>query len=66
MTDISSEYEWISNQNLKQFRGKWIAVFNKKIISSGKYANEVAKKAREQIKETPFLIKVPLEGYISV
>jgi len=66
MTDINAEYEWISNQNLKQFRGKWIAVFNKKIISSGKYANEVAKKAKKQIKETPFLIKVPLEGYISV
>ena len=66
MTDINAEYEWISNQNLKQFRGKWIAVFNKKIISSGKYANEVAKKAKEQIKETPFLIKVPLEGYISI
>ena len=66
MTNINAEYEWISNQNLKQFRGKWIAVFNKKIISSGKNAHEVAKKAKEQIKETPFLIKVPLEGYISV
>ena len=66
MTDINAEYEWISNQNLKPFRGKWIAVSNKKIISSGKYAHEVAKKAKQQIKETPFLIKVPLEGYISV
>ena len=66
MADINAEYEWINNQNLKQFRGKWIAVFNKKIISSGKYAHEVAKEAKKQIKEPPFLIKVPLEGYISV
>jgi hypothetical protein len=66
MEDINAEYEWISNQNLKQFSGQWIAVFNKKIISSGEYAHEVAKKAKKQIKETPFLIKVPIEGYISV
>ena len=66
MTNVNAEYEWISHQNLRQFRGKWIAVFNKKIISSGKYAHNVAKQAKEQIKDTPFLIKVPLEGYISV
>jgi len=66
MGNINAEYEWISNQNLKKFRGKWIAVYNKKILSSGKYADKVAKEAKEKIKESPFLIKVPLEGYISV
>ena len=66
MDDINAEYEWVSQQNLKQFRGKWIAVSNKKILSSGKNANEVVKQAKKKIKETPFLIKVPLEGYISV
>jgi len=66
MGNINAEYEWISNQNLKKFRGKWIAVYNKKILSSGKYADEVAKEAKKKTKESPFLIKVPLEGYISV
>ena len=64
--DLTGEYEYISNQNLKRFRGRWIAVANKKIISSGKYADEVVKKAREKTSETIFLIKVPLDGYISV
>lgn len=66
MGDINAEYEWVGNQNLKKFRGKWIAVYNKKILSSGKYADDVAKEAKKKIKESPFLIKVPLEGYISV
>ena len=66
MVNISADYEWISSQNLHKFRGQWIAVFNKKIISSGEFAHDVAKKAQEQIQQTPFLIKVPLEGYLSV
>lgn len=64
--NINAEYEWASSQNLKEFRGKWIAVANKRILSSGKYADDVTKKARKKTSEIPFLIKVPLEGYLSV
>ena len=66
MSNINTEYEWICNQNLKKFSGKWIAIHNKKIISSGKQADKVAKEAREKSKVIPFLVKVPEEGYISV
>lgn len=65
MDDINAEYKWISSQNLKKFHGKWIAVHNKQIVSSGKYADKVAKEAREKIKTIPFLVKVPEERYIS-
>jgi len=66
MSNINAEYKWVSNQNLKKFRGKWIAVYNKKILSSGKYADDVVKEAKRKTKESAFLIKVPLEGYICV
>lgn len=66
MGDINAEYKWVSSQNLKKFSGKWIAVHDKQILSSGKYADKVAKEAREKSKAMPFLVKVPEEGYISV
>jgi len=66
VTDINAEFEWVNNQNLKKFRGKWIAVANKKILSSGEFADEVAYKARQKTNDMPFLIKVPLEGYLSI
>lgn len=66
MGNINAEYEWVNNQNLKKFRGKWIAVYNKKILSSGEYADDVVKEAKKKIKEPVFLVKVPMEGYISV
>ncbi|MHA2366891.1 MAG: DUF5678 domain-containing protein [Candidatus Hodarchaeales archaeon] len=66
MSNISAEYKWICNQNLKKFSGKWIAIHGKKILSSGKHADKVAKEAREKSDAMPFLVKVPEEGYISV
>jgi hypothetical protein len=66
MRDMNDEYEWAHNQNLKKFKGKWIAVINKKIICSGPYADDVVKEAKKRSKETPFLIKVPTEDYLSL
>jgi hypothetical protein len=66
MSNIDADYEWVNNQNLSKFRGKWIAVHNKRILSSGEYADDVAKEAKKKTKESVFLVKVPLEGYISV
>jgi hypothetical protein len=64
MRDINDEYEWAHNQNLKKFRGKWIAVINKKIVGSGLYADDVVKEVKKKSKETPLLIKVPTEKYL--
>jgi hypothetical protein len=66
MTDINDEFEWVCHQNLKKFSGKWIAVHDKKILSSGKLADKVAAEARKKSSSIPFLIKVPEEGYISI
>ena len=66
MSDINAEYKWVSSQNLKKFSGKWIAVHGKKILSSGKHADKVAKEARKKSDSMPFLVKVPEDGYISV
>jgi hypothetical protein len=35
-------------------------------LSSGKNADDVVKEAKRKTKESAFLIKVPLEGYICV
>ena len=66
MSDINAEYKWVSSQNLKKFSGKWIAVHGKKILSSGKHADKVAKEARKKSDSMPFLVKVPEDEYISV
>jgi hypothetical protein len=66
MRNINDEYEWVHNQNLKKFKGKWIAVINKKIVGSGLFADDVVKEVKKKTKETPFLIKVPTEDYLSL
>ena len=66
MRDINDEYEWVQHQNLKKFKGKWIAVVNKQIISSGQYADDVVKAAKKKSDETPFLIRVPTDQYLSL
>jgi hypothetical protein len=66
MREVNDEYEWVQKQNLEQFKGKWIAVVNKKIIASGSYADDVVKEVKKKTKETPFLIKVPTEDNLSL
>jgi hypothetical protein len=66
MRDFNDEYRWLQKQNLEQFKGKWIAVIDKKIVGSGLYADDVVKEVKKKTKETPFLIKVPTEDYLSL
>jgi len=64
MKKINSEYEWVQHQDLNEFKGKWIAVINKKIVGSGLYADDVVKEVKKKNKETPLLIKVATEKYL--
>jgi hypothetical protein len=64
MKKINSEYEWVQYQDLSEFKGKWIAVINKKIVGSGLYADDVVKEVKKKNKETPLLIKVATEKYL--
>jgi hypothetical protein len=62
---MNDEYHWVQKQNLKKFEGKWIAVINKRIVGSGVYVDDVVREVKKKTKETPFLIKVPTEDYLS-
>jgi hypothetical protein len=64
MRDFNDEYRWLQKQNLEQFKGKWIAVINKKIVGSGLYADDVVKEIKMKNKEIPLLIKVATEKYL--
>ena len=64
MRDFDDEYEWAQEQNLNKFKGKWIAVVDKKIVGCGMYADEVIKEVKKKTRETPFLIKIPTENYL--
>jgi hypothetical protein len=64
MRDFNDEYRWLQKQNLEQFKGKWIAVINKKIVDSGLYADDVVKEIKMKNKEIPLLIKVATEKYL--
>ncbi len=64
MRDINREYKWVQHQNQNQFKAKWIAVVNKKIIGSSPYADDVVKEVKKKNKETPLLIKVATEKYL--
>lgn len=47
---IEQDFDWFSNQALKihkKYRGKWIAVVNKKIVGVGKTAITAYKKAKK-------------------
>jgi hypothetical protein len=66
MKNVQDEYDWIQKQNLESFKGKWIAVINKKIVGSGFYADDVVKEVKKKTNETPFLIKVLTEDYLSL
>ena len=64
MRDMNDEYEWVQHQNLKKFKGKWIAVVNKQIISSGQYADDVVKEVKKKCNDTPLLVKIPADNYL--
>ncbi|MCX6663158.1 MAG: DUF5678 domain-containing protein [Euryarchaeota archaeon] len=64
MRETDCEYEWVQYQDLSEFKGKWIAVINKKIVGSGLYADDVVKEVKKKNKETPMLVKVATEKYL--
>lgn len=64
MKKINSKYDWVQHQDLNEFKGKWIAVINKKIVGSGLYADDAVKEVKKKNKETPLLIKVATEKYL--
>lgn len=61
-TKPSANYEFFLKANTAPYRGEWIAISGKKIISHGKDAEEVYKKAKQKNpKANISLAKVPEE-----
>jgi len=65
--DNDKDWKWLATQDLGQYAGCWIAIFDQAIIASGKDLNEVVKcvNAKNINKEEPIYLRVP-EGYISL
>ena len=58
----NQNYQFFMNANLEKYIGKWIAICNNKIVSSGKNFKEVFKKAKQtNPKQIPLITKVPEE-----
>jgi hypothetical protein len=56
------ETKWFSKADLSEYVGKYIAIVDNKVITSGDNAKEVWKTAKEKYPDrTPSLAKVPKE-----
>ncbi|MGV8141332.1 MAG: DUF5678 domain-containing protein [Candidatus Woesearchaeota archaeon] len=56
----NDNYTAIMGMNLSEYSGKWIAVCNKEIVSSGDNIKKVLGEARNKCpKQTPLVTKVP-------
>lgn len=64
MREMNSEYKWVQHQDINEFKGKWIAVVDKKIIGSEPYADDLVKEVKKKTTEKPLLIKVATEKYL--
>lgn len=65
----STELQWISKnpEKLSAYGGKWIALVNNRLITSGDSLSTVRKEAKKLTKKEPLIFKVPRkdeENYI--
>ena len=59
MTSIESQY-LLSIQNLDQYRGKWIAILDNKIIAEGTELKDIYAEAMKKTKvRTPLFKRIP-------
>lgn len=61
MSKKKSEFECLlSMRNLGEYVGKWIAIVDEKIVSTGDVGKEVFKEAKQKYPERiPLIMKVP-------
>ncbi|MCS4541716.1 MAG: DUF5678 domain-containing protein [Euryarchaeota archaeon] len=62
-SDILSQFDadeaayWSMREELlKEFKGKWVAVHNRKVVASGNNQSEVIKSAYEVLGKSPFYL----------
>ena len=64
---MEKEFQFYLKADLHKYEGKYIAIVDEKIISSGIDSGKVLDEARKKTGEMPLLVKVPTEDtYIMV
>lgn len=61
MSSVESQF-LESTDEIKKYKGKWIAILDKKIIAHGDTITEVYEKTLKQHVRTPLFHRVPTEG----
>jgi len=62
-SNFESNFEAYNLLNVSRYKGQWVAVVNKKIVSSGPKLKEVHESAKKiSGKSKPLFAKVPREG----
>ena len=55
---MNKDYEWYLNQDLKEFAGKWIAVWNSKVVESDENLVKLNQKLQKKNLIDAFITKV--------
>lgn len=58
ITSVKEDYKWFTKNDFSKYAGKWIAIYNKKVIAFGLDSGKVMDKARKLSKES-ILAKIP-------
>jgi ABC-type molybdate transport system substrate-binding protein len=57
-----SDYEWFVKTDLSRYKGKYVAIADQKVVSSGYDAKKVYEEARKKAPQSkPALAKIPSE-----
>lgn len=60
--DKHSDYDWFIETDLSRYRGEYVAIANKKVVSSGYDAKKVYEKAAKKVPQSKIaLAKIPSE-----
>ena len=67
MAERNSNFEWLANQNLNDYKGHWISIRDRQIIASGLVLRDVLRATRKKYPDkVPFVVRVPETTYITV
>ena len=60
LKDINDDHEWLCTQDLMQFAGEWIAVYDRAIIAhEHEFKNLMAKVRSIKLPRKPLLVQIP-------
>ena len=65
--DTEATHDWITSQNLRAYRGKWIVVVGRRIVAHGKRLAPLVEELRRRDPDVvPFVYHVPGDEVIVV